>query len=332
MLPLKISVAMCTYNGARYLPAQLQSIAAQIRQPDELVICDDKSGDATVSIAQDFARSVSFPVRITSNPGNIGSTKNFEQAIGTCSGSVITLCDQDDVWLPGKLAAIASVFEQQEKIDLVFSDATVVDDDLNPLGYSLWKAIRFTSPEQRMVRNNLAFGMLLRHNTVTGATMAFRSNWRSLVLPIPEWDVHDSWIALLIAAAGNVHLINEPLILYRQHEANQIGGRRRGLAYRLQRPRGAASRETKRVLLETEAIIARLGESGPSTTRHRHIAALTAKLRHLVVRDHYSARAPDSFLPFLGEILNGRYQRYSIGWSSVLHDLYKRLWDNREAP
>lgn len=323
---------MCTYNGARYLPAQLQSIAAQIRQPDELVICDDKSGDATVSIVQDFSRSAPFPVRIICNPVNIGSTKNFEQAIETCSGSVITLCDQDDVWLPGKLAAIASVFERQEKIDLVFSDATVVDDNLKPLGYSLWKAIRFTPREQQMVRSNLAFDMLLRHNTVTGATMAFRSNWRSLILPIPEWDVHDRWIALLIAAVGNVNLIDEPLILYRQHEANQIGGRRRDLAYRLRRPRGAASRETKRALLETEAIIARLGESGPSTALHGHIAALTEKLRHLQVRDHYSTRGSGSFLPFLGEILGGGYQRYSIGWPSVLHDLYKRLWDGREAP
>ena len=183
-----------------------------------------------------------------------------------------------------------------------------------------------------MVRSSLAFEMLLRHNVVTGATMAFRSNWRSLVLPIPEWDVHDSWIALLVAAAGNVHLIDEPLILYRQHEANLIGGRRRDLAYRLRRPRGAASRETKRALLETEAIIARLGGSSPSNTLHEHIAALTAKLRHLLVRDHFSTREPGSILPFLGEIMSGRYQRYSTGWPSALHDLYKRLWDSREAP
>lgn len=328
MLPLRISVAMCTYNGARYLPAQLQSIAAQIRQPDELVICDDKSDDATVSIAQDFARSAPFPVRIICNPTNIGSTKNFEQAIEACSGIVITLCDQDDVWLPGKLVALASAFEQQPNIDVVFSDAMVVDASLNPLGYSLWKAIRFTSREQRMVRNSLAFEVLLRHNVVTGATMAFRSDWRSLVLPMPEWDVHDRWIALLIAAAGNAHLIDEPLILYRQHEANQIGGRRRDLAYRLRRPSGVASRETKCILLETEAIIVRLGESGFSATHLGHIDALAIKQRHLLARDHYTSRTPGSILAFLGEIICGRYHRYSMGWPSVLHDLYKRLRDS----
>lgn len=122
--------------------------------------------------------------------------------------------------------------------------------------------------------------------------MAFRSNWRSLVLPMPGWDAHDSWIAILVATAGNVHLIDEPLILYRQHGANQIGGRCRDLAYRLRRPKGTATRNTKRVLLETEAIIARLGESGFSATHSGHIDALTEKQRHLLARDRYATRTP----------------------------------------
>ncbi len=324
MPPLKVSIAMCTYNGAQYLPAQLQSLAAQDRLPDELVICDDKSDDATVSIAHDFARTVSFPVRIICKPKTLGSSKNFERAIEACQETIIALSDQDDVWLPGKLAALASVFEREPDVDLVFSDATVVDADLNSLGYSLWKSIRFSARERQMVRQGRSFEALLRHNVVTGATMAFRSSMRSLVLPIPDWSVHDGWIALLTSIVGSVQLIDEPLTLYRQHASNQIGGRQRDLTYRLRRPVGDALRETKRVLMETEALGIRIQERGYSATHREYLGALALKQRHLLARDHYATRAPGSIMEFVGEILRGRYHRYSMGWPSVFHDLYKR--------
>src|SRR5260370_27009832 len=98
-----ISVAMCTFNGARFLPEQLQSIALQTLQPSELVICDDGSTDGTVGILQSFALSARFPVRIFCNQETLGPARNFEKAIGLCDGEIISLCDQDDVWRPEKL-------------------------------------------------------------------------------------------------------------------------------------------------------------------------------------------------------------------------------------
>ncbi|HEY2971172.1 MAG TPA: glycosyltransferase, partial [Pyrinomonadaceae bacterium] len=109
---MKISVAMCTYNGAPYLREQLNSIAAQTRPPDELVVCDDVSADLTCEIVTSFAASVHFPVRLYVNEQNLGSTKNFERAIGLCEGDIIARSDQDDVWLPEKLRRIEDCLQR----------------------------------------------------------------------------------------------------------------------------------------------------------------------------------------------------------------------------
>src|SRR5690242_1846918 len=103
MKRLRISVAMCTFNGARFLPEQLESITAQTRLPDELVICDDRSADESLEIIRAFLDRPPFTVRLEINERNLGSTKNFEKAIGLCQGEIIALADQDDVWFPQKL-------------------------------------------------------------------------------------------------------------------------------------------------------------------------------------------------------------------------------------
>src|SRR5438128_2977881 len=99
----KISIAMCTYNGEQFLRDQLASIAVQTRPPDELVVCDDHSADATCEIVARFAASSPFPVRLHVNEQNLGSTKNFEHAIRLCEGDIIALSAQYDDWLPEKL-------------------------------------------------------------------------------------------------------------------------------------------------------------------------------------------------------------------------------------
>ena len=96
---LHISVAMCTYNGGKYLREQLISIAKQARLPDELIVCDDVSNDATLQILNEFQKMAPFPIRIHRNGVRLGVTKNFEQAIALCNGDIIALSDQDDVWM-----------------------------------------------------------------------------------------------------------------------------------------------------------------------------------------------------------------------------------------
>ena len=95
---MKISIAMCTYNGAEFLPAQLQSILTQSRPPDEIIICDDRSTDDTQALLKKFATESPIPIAVHINDHNLGSVKNFERTISLCTGDVIALSDQDDVW------------------------------------------------------------------------------------------------------------------------------------------------------------------------------------------------------------------------------------------
>lgn len=219
---LVISVALATFNGERFLGEQLRSIAAQTRPPDELVACDDASTDGTLAVLERFAAEAPFPVRIQRHPVRLGAVRNFETAITLCAGDVIALADQDDVWHPEKLAVIESEIAQA---DLVFSDGRRIDQAGLPLTGTLWSRFGFRKSERTMVNRGSALDVLAAHNVVTGATMAFRSRWRSAVFPMPDHPkmFHDRWIALIVAGLGTVHAIERPLIDYREHERQQLG-------------------------------------------------------------------------------------------------------------
>ena len=220
---MRISVALCTYNGAKYLDQQLTSLAEQTRPPDELVVCDDRSTDGTLAVLDSFARRANFPVRIFSNEQNLGSTKNFEKAVGLCDGDIIALCDQDDCWLPEKLAKMAAVFEANADIGLVISDSWLAGPNLEKSEQRSWPNLPFTPAMQRQFREGFGPKMMLRYNLVTGAAAAFRADLRDVVLPIPTCWVHDGWIGFLATAFRQAEAIAEPLLLYRQHGNQQIG-------------------------------------------------------------------------------------------------------------
>src|SRR5918998_1154668 len=145
---MRVSVAMCTYNGESLVRDELESFLTQTRLPDELVVCDDRSTDGTVAIVEQFARNAPFDVRVHVNERNLRYTKNLEQVIGRCTGELIVLADWDDVWLPEKLERLEAAATGADGIGLVFSDAEVVDTELRPLGFSLWEARGF-GPRKR---------------------------------------------------------------------------------------------------------------------------------------------------------------------------------------
>src|ERR1700682_2731847 len=151
-----LSVAMCTYNGARFLAEQLESIATQTRLPDRLVVCDDCSTDGSVEILKSFARHSPFAVRLEINKNNLGSTKNFEKAIGLCQGEVIALADQDDIWYSKKLERIEAVFADRPSVGVVFSDADVVDENKIPLGFRLWRTAGLSPARRKRISNGQA--------------------------------------------------------------------------------------------------------------------------------------------------------------------------------
>src|SRR3954447_12057972 len=147
---MKASIAMCTYNGAPFLRAQLDSLLAQRRLPDEVVICDDASNDETVQILEDFSQTAPFHVRLSLNRSNLGVIKNFENAIGACTGDIIFLCDQDDVWRADKIESVARIFESCPRTGLVLSDAELVDCNLVSIGKRLFSELGFTPRMQRL--------------------------------------------------------------------------------------------------------------------------------------------------------------------------------------
>jgi len=118
---IRLSIAMCTYNGGRYLQEQLDSIASQTRQPDELVGCDDESSDDTIEIIKAFSSKVLFPVRLFNNKGNLGISKNFEKAIKLCQGDITLLSNQDDVWYTEKLMNSETIFSQEQGVGAVLT-------------------------------------------------------------------------------------------------------------------------------------------------------------------------------------------------------------------
>ena len=121
----QISVALAAYNGARYIGLQLQSILAQLRTNDEVVVVDDASTDDTIARVEALQDA---RIRILANPTNRGVFHTFERAMQATSGEIVFLSDQDDVWEPNKVSAILSTF-QDPKVSLVLSDAAIIDAD-----------------------------------------------------------------------------------------------------------------------------------------------------------------------------------------------------------
>jgi glycosyl transferase family 2 len=327
---MNISVAMCTYNGASYLREQLQSITAQIRPPDELVICDDRSSDSTVEIIRNFAAQSPFPVKFFINEQTIGSTKNFERAVTYATGEIIALADQDDVWKPEKLGLIEAEFESRPELGLIFSDAEIVDENLRSTGRRMWSEVGLQEREKDLIRRGRGLEVLMLGWSVTGATMAFRSRYRDLALPIPAGVsmIHDGWIALMIAAVAEVDLIDKPLIMYRQHADQQIGapqarsqavGRTKSLAALKEAAHRANSYAS---LVQTiETVKERLSDKEVAPAWQRNSAYLDSWLKHMRTRMNLPSGILARASAVLREFLAMRYHRYANGATSAAKDL-----------
>jgi glycosyltransferase involved in cell wall biosynthesis len=326
---MKISIAMCTYNGAEFLPAQLQSIITQSRPPDEIVICDDGSTDGTRAVLETFKKESSIPITLHINDLNLGSVKNFERSITLCTGDVIALSDQDDVWRSDKLHLFESVLNESPSAGIIFSDAEIVDEHLNPLDRRMWDEVGFDAHRRKLVRTGRALEVLIHGWTVTGATMGFRTNFVKLSLPIPDEIamIHDGWIALTIAAVADVVAADGTLIKYRQHAQQQIGA--------------PARKETAPELRGMQAIETAFRRRNSSADLHKILETLEARLlsqandfdtrkalsfvsnyaSHLNVRANLPQRRLNRVPSILRELLSLRYHEYANGFKSAAKDL-----------
>lgn len=315
---MKISVVMTTYNGAQFLREQLDSIFAQSRLPDELIVCDDQSTDETPNILCDYAGRSAFPMQAIINDDRLGSTLNFEKAISLCSGDLIAMCDQDDVWRPQKLEVIESAFLADPGLGAVLTNADLIDKDGAPLRGDLWSRCRFDRECQRALSTSRRYDLLLGLAFATGATMAFRSSFKTLVLPFPTDTptfIHDRWIAVLIAAVGRIAIIEEKLIAYRLHRQQQLGVGKLPLALRVFIPHACRSDA-----IALDALAQRLScESQCSSSEFRH--SLTERRLHIKARLNFSRNPIRRLKQVATEFRSGRYVRYPYGLIFSLKDL-----------
>lgn len=226
-----ISVAMCTYNGERFLSEQLKSIFSQTCPPDEIIICDDCSKDHTVQLAHSLLSQWNGKWKIIQNEKNLGFRKNFEQVIQLCQGDIIFLSDQDDVWMPEKIGVMMRVFKNHANVILAFHDAEIVDRNLSQLASSFWNILDF-NPEC-FCRSD--YRQLLGHNVVQGSACAFRKELVHCACPFPTEAIHDEWLALVALSMGDICPIGNRLLKYRQWGNNAIGGRQTTVIQKLKK-------------------------------------------------------------------------------------------------
>lgn len=318
---MKVSVAMCTYNGARFLQQQLDSLLAQSRRPDQVVICDDVSSDNTVQILQRFAlkaQELGVDVKLRVNPSNLGYVRNFEAALELCDGELVFLCDQDDVWMPEKIERFFQRFSQDPQLLLLHADARLVDAQGQDLGCGLFESLEVTAAELAAVHAGDALTVLMRRNLVTGATAALRRELLQRALPVEQGWIHDEWLAMAAAASGGrVDCLEWPAIAYRQHGGNQIGAVKRSLKQKLAGagPRRAYLAGFARRL---DSLLRRCKAQGWMDAKLQHV--LECHLAHVQAR----ANLPRSLAPRLGVVWQqwrqGNYTRFGSGWRSITVD------------
>lgn len=325
--PLSVSVALCTYNGARFIREQIRSICRQSLPPREIVLSDDASSDGCVEIAlrtvDDCNRerpANAVALRVLRNPAALRVTKNFEQAAMACEGDLIAFSDQDDAWRPDRLARMVAEFARRPDLLLLHTDARLVDAEGRPLGHSLFQALEVEPFELEGVHGGQAFDMLLRRNLVAGATAVFRRSLLADAAPFPvEW-LHDEWLGIVAAAVGPVDLLEDELIDYRQHASNQVGARRHAFVDKLRKLLASRGDMPVRRVRKAELLLARLLALGAKVPPAA-IAGVRSKLEHQRVRAALPARRLARCLPVLQEAMTGRYGSFGYGARDVLRDL-----------
>lgn len=218
---MKISSALCTCNGAAHLQEQLESILQQDLQPFEIVLSDDASTDSTLDIAYAFAQRAPFPVHIFRNEERLGSTRNFEQAMRACTGDLIALCDQDDLWYSQKLSSLAGLL-QDPSIGGAISDGDLLRQD-TPIDGSLWNSFGLTGRQLQEFSSGNPITVMLSGNKVTGMTLILRRQLLQQVLPIPHIWVHDYWLAWMLILYSRLVPSPQRLVAYRTHGLQQLG-------------------------------------------------------------------------------------------------------------
>ena len=320
---LSVSVALATFNSARFIEEQVVSILTQGLLPAEVVLSDDGSTDGTVELVRDlFARANTTVRLVVLTGGGLGTTANFERAVGACTSDLVALCDHDDVWHENRLSAAVGYFETDAELLLQHSDARLVDAAGSPLATTLFEALEVSNAEVHAVQAGRAFEVLLHRNLATGATVVFRRTLLAAALPFaPRW-VHDEWLAILAAATGTVQLLQQQLIDYRQHGANQIGVTKPTLAYKVRRVFEPQAERRRDLAERSRLLVERLVEIGAP----EQMVGLARQKAAFELRRASISRWRVARIPFvLRSLVDGSYRQFASQRSrDALRDVLSR--------
>jgi len=220
-----VTILLATYNGSHYLSEQLDSLLTQTYTDWNLLIHDDNSDDKTVKIIKEYIGHYPEKIMLIDDKTSYNSASaNFTSLLKHVTTKYVMFCDQDDIWAPTK---IALTLEKMHALEadfpntplLVHTDLTVVDEDLKTIANSYWNY-------QHLHPATVSLNKMLIQNVITGCTMMINKELYSKALPIPDHAImHDWWLGLVASSFGQIHHLNTPTILYRQHSSNNTGAK-----------------------------------------------------------------------------------------------------------
>lgn len=200
-----ISIALCTYNGEKYITEQLNSILEQSYQNLEIILVDDGSTDQTFSILQDFQRK-DQRIRLYQNEKNLGFNANFNHALSLTTGDYIAIADQDDIWEKEKVAYMANAIKDDI---LLYHDSILIDEKGNSIGKKI-------SDLHRFVKGDCSV-FFLYHNCVSGHACLFHRSLLNYCNPFPPQMYYDWWMAYTAACLGKINFITPSFVKHRRH-------------------------------------------------------------------------------------------------------------------
>lgn len=222
---MKISVAMTTYNGNKYICEQLQSILGQTRKVDEVIIADDGSTDNTPKLISDFIQQndLTDSWHFYVNEQNLGYAENFKKSIFKCSGDLIFFCDQDDVWMFDRVEEMVKQFEKNPQISVLYSKERRFNYNSNS---GRWE---YEQIKESRALNKTEFNNYTRYLRTEGCTMCVRREFADKIKPFwfSGW-AHDEAVWSLAILDNSLYYYDYVSVKYRRHSANVSGNREHG--------------------------------------------------------------------------------------------------------
>lgn len=220
-----VGIVIATYNGEKYIKEQIESIINQTVKPDKIVVSDGGSSDDTVYICESLLSTSGIEHIVLRSNFQLPVRDNFQKGLINCDSDIIFFADQDDVWNRNKLEITLQGFFNKN-VCMVFTNASIVDENLKDSGESLWDSIgyKYTKGQYSYRKFSTEFlKILCKHNIVTGMCMAITRELKDFALPFTENSIHDVWLAFLSICCGDVVAISDKCVQYRQHANNVVG-------------------------------------------------------------------------------------------------------------